>query len=134
MHILVEASFNLTGKILEVQTPWDLSKAHIVVSKYSFDSYDKERLLAGRCFNGICKSGWTFLLSSRSKGYIKGAYCWPCAELKLLRSLLSGFPIGDFWVIEKGKLKKGDSWLRDTTELFERYNKRVIVNDVKNSY
>lgn len=113
------------GKMITVKTPWDHSTAQIIVSKYDFNKYDKERLLSGKCFNGICNSGWTFLLTSRQKGYVKAAYCWPCAELKLLRSLLIGFPIGDFWVIERGKIKKADRWLNDVVEMVERHDEQI---------
>lgn len=114
------------GRIIQVTTPWDGTTARIVISTSYMLRGDIKRLQAGRCFNGICSNGWTFLRASTRMGYIKSAYCWTCAEHKLLQDLLSGFDHGDFWLIQDGKLKKAGSWLSDVTDLVQRYRARVI--------
>lgn len=119
----------MTARGITVMTPWDHSQAAIVVD---MTVEDIKRLQSGRCFNGICRNGWTFLLERGRKGRIKAAHCWQCAELKYCKGLLSGCPVGTYWVVEKGKVKLAGSWLRDIDTLVKVNNARVIAqHDVR---
>lgn len=109
-------------RTLRVVTPWDHSSATITVDMLAEDI---KQLQEGRCFNGICRNGWDFLVASGRMNRIKRAFCWTCAEWKYCKGILSGCPAGTFYFIENGKIRFGKEYLGDVDDLVDAYRSRI---------